>query len=116
MNATQNLADLQDRITSLATKIAGDQVLGSIVPKDTLEDFLIEGLSQLVNSSLQFQRKIHLDNSPEDRANGYAPARTLHLGTTPLSIEIPRSRQGFYPPLLPKYQRHISEAYSDLLR
>ena len=116
MNTTDQLPDLQDRIDQLAARIAADQIFGNLVSKDELQDFLSEGLSQLLNSSLQFQRKIHLDGTPDDRANGYAPERTIHLGTTPLQVQIPRSRQGFYPPILPKYQRHIGEAYSDLLR
>jgi len=116
MNTTDQLPDLQDRIDQLAARIAADQIFGNLVSKDELQDFLSEGLSQLLNSSLQFQRKIHLDGTPDDRANGYAPERTIHLGTTPLQVQIPRSRQGFYPPILPKYQRYIGEAYSDLLR
>lgn len=116
MNSTHQLPDLQDRIEQLASKIAADQVLGGFFPKEALQDFLTNGLSQLLNSSLQLQRKIHLDQSPDDRANGYAPQRTLHLGTTPIEVQIPRSRNGFYPPILPKYQRHICDTYADLLR
>lgn len=116
MNPTEQFTDLQDRIEKLAAKMAGDKLLGDLFPKETLQDFLVEGLSQLLNSSLQLQRKLHLDRATDDRANGYAPARTLHLGTTPVEIQIPRSRLGFYPPILPKYQRHIPQTYTDLLR
>ena len=116
MNSTHQLSDVQDRIEQLASKIAADKVLGAFLPKEALQDFLTEGLSQLLNSSLQFQRKAHLDQSPEDRANGYAPQRTIHLGSTPIEVQIPRSRNGFYPPILPKYQRHVCDTYADLLR
>lgn len=116
MNSNQPLPDLQDRIEELAAQIAADKTLGPLLPKEGLQEFLTEGLSQLLNSSLQLQRKFHLDNTAEDRANGYAPQRTIHLGTTPIEIKIPRSRQGFYPPILPKYQRHVTDAYADLLR
>ena len=116
MNSTHQLPDLQDRIQQLASKIAADKVLGAFLSKDALEDFLTDGLGQLLNSSLQLQRKIHLDESSEDRANGYAPPRTIHLGTTPIQVQIPRTRDGFYPPILPKYQRHVSDTYADLLR
>lgn len=51
-----------------------------------------------------------------DRANGYAPKRSLHLGTTPVQMEIPRTRQGFYPALLPKHQRYLPDAYQQLLQ
>jgi len=116
MNSTHQLPDLQDRIEQLASKIASDKVLGAFLPKEALQDFLTDGLSQLLHSSLQLQRKIHLDHSPGDRANGYAPQRTIHLGTTPIELQIPRSRNGFYPPILPKYQRHVCDTYADLLR
>lgn len=116
MNATHELPDLQDRIQSIASQIAGDKALGGLFSKNDLQNFLVDGLTQMLNASLQLQRKIHLDNTPEDRANGYAPERTIHLGTTPIPIEVPRTRQAFYPPILPKYQRHITEAYADLLR
>jgi len=73
MNSTHQLPDLQDRIEQLASKISADKTLGAFLPKEALQDFLTDGLSQLLNSSLQLQRKIYLDQSPEDRANGYAP-------------------------------------------
>src|SRR5438105_635459 len=115
MNDTNSVPELQERIQSIASKIAGDKVLGGLFSKDDLQNFLVDGLTQMLNSSLQLQRKIHLDHSPEDRANGYAPERIIHLGTTPIPIAVPRTRQAFYPPILPKYQRHTTEAYGDLL-
>ena len=33
---------------------------------------------------------MYLDDHPEDRANGFAPPRQLHVKTTPVNIERPQ--------------------------
>lgn len=115
MNATALIPELQDRIAHLANSIARDKLLNLLLPKEQLEEFLLQGLSQLLNASLQTQRQIHLDQNPKDRANGFSPPRSIYLGSTPLEIQLPRSRQGFYPPVLPKYQRHLPQSFHQLL-
>lgn len=84
-------------------------------PQD-LPQLLQAGLTQLLTATLQKQRQFYLEDHPQDRANGYAPSRTVDVGTTPVSFERPRTRQGFYPPLLPKHQRQLPQAYQDLLQ
>jgi transposase-like protein len=74
------------------------------------------GLSHVLNSVLKTERQFHLEDHPEDRANGYAPKRTLKVGATAVALDRPRTRQGFYPAVLPKHQRHLPEAYQQLLR
>jgi putative transposase len=115
MNRTPLLPDLQDRVAHLAASIAKDKLLSLLLPKEQLEEFLLEGLSQLLNASLQAQRQIHLQHNPKDRANGFSPRRSVHLGSTAIPIEVPRSREGFYPSLLPKYQRHLPQSFHQLL-
>ena len=92
-----------------------NQLPEPISPQD-LPQLLQLALTKMIETALAQERQFHLADHPEDRANGYAPERTLHVGATPLSLERPRTRQGFYPALLPKHQRHLPEAYQELLQ
>ncbi len=88
---------------------------GQLSPED-LPHLLQAGLSHVLNAALQKERQFHLADHPQDRANGYAPKRTLKMGTTTVELERPRTREAFYPAVLPKHQRHLPEAYQQLLR
>jgi transposase-like protein len=92
-----------------------NQLPEPISPQD-LPQMLQLALSKMIEAALAQERQFHLQDHPEDRANGYAPQRTLHVGATPVSLERPRTRQGFYPALLPKHQRNLPEAYQELLQ
>jgi transposase-like protein len=94
------------------------QSLGAALPgcPEELPQLLQVGLAQLLSAALRKERQFYLEDHPEDRANGYAPARTLDVGATPVSFERPRTRQGFYPAVLPKHQRQLPQAYQDLLQ
>jgi transposase-like protein len=92
-----------------------NQLPDPISPQD-LPQLLHLALTKMIEAALAQERQFHLQDHPEDRANGYAPQRTLHVGATPVSLERPRTRQGFYPALLPKHQRHLPEAYQELLQ
>jgi putative transposase len=94
------------------------QALGAALPgsPQELPQLLQVGLAQLLSAALQKERQFYLEEHPEDRGNGYAPARTLDIGTTPVAFERPRTRQGFYPAVLPKHQRQLPQAYQDLLQ
>src|ERR1043165_2394686 len=89
------------------------------VQPGSLEEYLAcsaAGLAHVLKGGLKRERELHLEDHPQDRANGYAPKRTLRIGTTAVSLERPRTREGFYPAVLPKHQRHLPEAYQQLLR
>jgi len=88
---------------------------GQLGPED-LPQLLEAGLAHILKGTLQRERQVHLEEHPGDRANGYAPKRTLKIGTTAVALERPRTRQGFYPAVLPKHQRYLPEAYQQLLR
>jgi len=93
--------------------------LGAHLPSspEELPQLLQAGLTQLLTATLQKERQFYLEDHPEDRANGYAPSRTVDVGATPVSFERPRTRQGgFYPAVLPKHQRQLPQAYQDLLQ
>lgn len=93
------------------------QAVGNLIPTgpQELPQLLQAGLAQVLTGALHKEREFYLDQHPADRANGYAPARTLDVGATPVSFERPRTRQGFYPALLPKHQRQLPQAYQELL-
>lgn len=93
------------------------EALAPLLPSSPQElpQLLQAGLAQLLAAALQKEREFYLEAHPGDRANGYAPARTLDVGTTAVAFERPRTRQGFYPALLPKHQRQLPHAYQELL-
>ncbi|NKB23428.1 MAG: hypothetical protein GKR87_14435 [Kiritimatiellae bacterium] len=111
-----NAEIIQKHIKQVSKKIDQEDRLGSSVeqPLD-LKSYLVEGMSQFLDVALHKQRERHLQDQPEDQANGHAPERILRVETSPVSVSIPRTRQGFYLPLLPKYQRTIPQDYQSLL-
>jgi putative transposase len=82
-----------------------------------MADFTIRQLLGLLMSSTGVaERKIYLEDTPEDKPNGFYD-RSLQLGTIPVDIRVPRSRSGdFRPASLPNlYQRGYSEEVESLL-
>lgn len=82
-----------------------------------LADFSVrELLGLLISSAGTAERKLYLQKSPEDRANGFYQ-RSLQVGATPVDIEVPRTRNGaFRPTTLPSpYQRGYPEETRSLL-
>ena len=115
MNTTHDHPSLQARLNEFFSQVAHCPELHGLGPED-LPQLLQAGLSSVLNAALHKERQLHLEDHPQDRANGYAPKRTLKIGTTSVELERPRTRQDFYPAVLPKYQRHLPEAYQQLLR
>jgi putative transposase len=82
-----------------------------------LADFsLRELLGALISSVAQAERQVYLGKQPEDKANGFYP-RSLQIGSTPVEIEVPRTRTGqFHAVSLPaRFQRGYSEETQSLL-
>ena len=115
MHSNQNTSSIRERLNQLCTYLSEDPVLSSLMNQGQLQSLLQAGFGQLLQAALLKERQLHLAAEPQDRGNGFAPERVLHIGTTPVNLQVPRTRQGFYPALLPKHQRHLPEAYHDLL-
>jgi putative transposase len=77
---------------------------------------LRELLALLLTHLSQAERKAYLARTPADKGNGAYP-RSLHLGSLPLQIEVPRTRNGAFRPsvLPPPYQRDYPEETQALL-
>ena len=88
----------------------------SLSQGEGLREYLSEGIHQLLQSLFMKERALHLQMNSEDVGNGFCPPRTIYNGTVPMDISVPRTRAGFYPPSLPKYQRNLAEPYRQLLR
>ncbi len=116
MYHTQDHPSLQHHLDEFFGRIANSPELQDQLGPEDLPQLLEAGLAHVLNSALKTERQFHLDDHPDDRANGYAPKRTLKVGTTSVALDRPRTRQGFYPAVLPKHQRHLPEAYQQLLR
>ena len=115
MKDNSSINTVQARIQEFMQQLVDDPVLGSLAGPADVQNYLQAGFSALLNATLLKERTIYLDEHLQDRANGFAPIRQLHIKTTPISVERPRTRQGFYPLILPKHQRHIPEGYQELL-
>lgn len=82
-----------------------------------LGDFsLRELLGALLSSLAHAERGAYLQDTPEDKANGFYP-RSLLVGSVPIEMDVPRTRSGrFRSPSLPaRYQRGYSEETQSLL-
>jgi putative transposase len=116
MNNNQETSAVQAHLDQFFSQLTQcPELERSLTPED-LPQLLQAGLSHVLNSALKKERQFHLEEHPEDRGNGYAPKRTLKVGTTAVELDRPRTREGFYPAVLPKHQRHLPEAYQQLLR
>jgi len=116
MNNNQESSAVQAHLNQFFSQLGQcPELEGQLGPED-LPQLLEAGLAHVLKSALKREREVHLEDHPEDRANGYAPKRTLRIGTTAVPLERPRTRQGFYPAVLPKHQRYLPEAYQQLLR
>jgi len=110
------MQETESQIKQLADKICADPTMSALVSPEQLRGFLLGGLGHLVNRASLTERKLFLQDHPEDSANGFSPQRELKLGISPLSIQVPRTRSGdFYPALLNKYERTISGDYETIL-
>lgn len=116
MNTTQESASVQTHVEQFLRQAAQSPELAVHLSPQDLPRLLQLGFAHMLEAALDKERQWHLAEHPADRANGYAPSRTLHVGTTAVPVDRPRTRQGFYPAVLPKHQRHLPEAYQELLQ
>lgn len=116
MNNNQDGSAVQAHLDRFFSQLTQSPELERQLTPEDLPQLLQAGLSQVLNRALKKERDLHLEDHPQDRGNGYAPKRTLQIGTTAVELERPRTREGFYPAVLPKHQRHLPEAYQQLLR
>lgn len=74
-----------------------------------------ELMTLLLNTLYRAERASHLDDSKDDKGNG-SYSRSVEVGSLPVDIEVPRTRQGnFRPSLPPRYQRGYDDAAQELL-
>ena len=82
-----------------------------------LADFsLRELLGMLISSAGAAERDVYLQDTPSDKPNGFYD-RSLQVGSIPVDIRVPRSRNGdFRPASLPlPYRRGYGEEVQSLL-
>lgn len=116
MNNNRAVSAVQAHLDQFFSQLSKAPELEEQFSPEDLPQLLEAGLSHVLNSVLKKERRFHLEDHPDDRANGYAPKRTLKVGTTNVELERPRTREGFYPAVLPRHQRYLPEAYQQLLR
>lgn len=72
-------------------------------------------LAALLNDLFQAERTAYLESAENDKGNGRYD-RNVNVGSIPLEVEVPRSRQGeFRPSLPPPYQRGYQDVARNLL-
>jgi len=82
-----------------------------------MADFSVRELLGFLLSSVGLaERNAYLERNAEDRSNGFYD-RTMRLGSIPLELRVPRSRNGGFRPttLPPRYQRGYTEETESLL-
>lgn len=115
MNTKHQLTQIQDRVEQLAQQFSREATLNTLLSPEDLKEFFRRGLSELLSTAINTEREFHLEDHPDDRANGHSPQRQLRVGTLAVPVQVPRTRQGFYPALLPKHQRQLPHQYHELL-
>jgi putative transposase len=89
-----------------------DQLLKTGLPDFTLRELL----GMMISSAGTAERNVYLQDTPADKPNGFYD-RSLQVGSIPVDIRVPRSRNGdFRPVSLPApYRRGYSEEVQSLL-
>ena len=107
---------IEEEINNVTNQLCNTTLLKELLNPDDLKSYLLEGISQILNQATTSERQLYLNSNPDDSGNGRAPVRQLKLGTTPIDIQIPRTRSGnFYPSFLTKYERMIPGDYETIL-
>jgi len=110
--ATDPKKSLTPSVNSSTAKTDIDRLL-----QTGLADFsLRELLGMLISSAGAAERNVYLQDTPTDKSNGFYD-RSLQVGSIPVDIRVPRTRQGdFRPVSLPApYRRGYSEEVQTLL-
>jgi hypothetical protein len=107
MTTTTTMNVVQDHVDEIMQQLVGDPILSALASPSDLQGYLQTGCSALLNATLLKDRALYLEHHAEDRANGFAPAREPQVKPTPGMVTRPRTRDGFFPAFLPKYQHHI---------
>lgn len=102
-------------INSLSHQL-GENLPAGMTTATDLKAYLLEGVSDMLNQLNLTERKLYLEDHPQDSGNGFSPNREVMLGTSPINVSIPRTRNGeFYPTSLKKYDRVIPGDYESIL-
>src|SRR5437588_188653 len=81
MNNNQETSEVQAHLNQFFSQLAScPELEGQLGPAD-LPQLLEAGLAHVLKGALKRERELHLEDHPEDRGNGYAPKRTLRIGT-----------------------------------
>jgi len=111
-----NEKDLMQQVLSNYSSLDEDEFLKLFLGTGDIKNFVNQGVNRLMNKFLIKDRDIYLNANNNVSGNGFAPSRKVNLGTFPVNIRRPRTRDDdFYPEILEKYQRNIPEDYSNLL-
>ena len=107
--------NMKEFASQLPEEMSEENFLSAFLGTEDVSAFLHQGVSRLLNKFMLKERDMHLRHHTGDNGNGFCPERTIHMGTLPMQIEIPRTRDDFYPSCLPKYARNIPTDYQKLL-
>lgn len=113
INQAQNM---QKTVSNGPEEVNEEAFLKAFLGTEDINAFLQQGISRLMNKFMLKERDLYLRYQSSDAGNGFSPERTVHMGTVPMQIDIPRTRDGFYPSCFPKYARNISANYQELMQ
>jgi len=108
--------DPKKRVTPTAIAESAKDSVDRLLENGLADFSLRELLGLLISSAGIAERNVHLEDTPTDKSNGFYE-RSLQLGSIPVDIRVPRTRNGdFRPASLPvPYRRGYSEEVQALL-
>ena len=108
--------DPKTSVTSHPVFDSAKMTLAQLLKSDLADMSLREVLGVLLSNLGEGERKAYLARESQDKANGFYP-RTVQLGSLPIDVEVPRTRNGGFRPasLLELYQRGYSDESQTLL-
>jgi len=105
----------RDTLTSLIDNLIKNLASGKMGSEEFVNEVKETLLPMVLNSIMEEERSIFLNNHPGEYGNGFY-SRRLYSGQTPMEVNVPRTRSSdFFPSAIPKYTRYLTQEYTNLI-
>ena len=112
---TKEVKMKRNTLTSLIDSLINNLASGKMNSEEFVNEVKEALLPMVLNSIMEEERNIFLNNHPGEYGNGFY-SRRLYSGQTPLDINVPRTRSSeFFPSAIPRYTRYLTKEYTNLV-
>ena len=112
---TKEVKMKRNTLTSLIDSLINNLASGKMNSEEFVNEVKEALLPMVLNSIMEEERNIFLNNHPGEYGNGFY-SRRLYSGQTPLDINVPRTRSSdFFPSAIPRYTRYLTREFKEFI-